>query len=1030
MPIQQNLRVRRNIIIIFFIFVTILITARILWNMSFQSVNQPYAVDGVLDLRDWEAAESRPITLDGEWEIYSHTWLTSHGDLDEQVGNRQLIDVPGSWSAQMDSGQGTPYGYGSYRLQILVNPDTDLNYSLRIPSVRSASALYVNGRLLAQSGELGESLEEYKANNVPYSATFTSNDEAIIEVVIQAANFKDPRNSGIIRSIKFGTERAVASETQLSIFMQQMVAVVFLIHAIYAFILFFVGAKERRLLYFSLLTLSAMFMNILGSEEKILNLWLPISYEWGFKLVALSMIGVAYTLLQCIPHRDSRFWRIFHPIFSILCVCSVILAILLPVRYGVSFQLLYILLITTSIVLALIALLRDSMKNLRNNLLLFLSLTALGSSFAWWTYFLFTGIKVIYYPFDLIIAAACFASIWFKKYFQVNHETQKLAAKLMEADKVKDEFLANTSHELRNPLHGILNMSQAVLERERHSLNERSRRDIGTVISVGRRMSVMLDDLLDSVRLQEKKPRLQYKCFSLQTIVMGVFDMLYFMTKGKPVRLINKIPENFPYIFADENRTIQILFNLLHNALKYTNEGEVTIQGYVKKGRAFITISDTGIGMDAETLNRVFLPYEQASVETTMIEGGFGLGLSISKKLVELQGGELQARSVPDKGTTFIFSLPLAESSQIQEMPKEGANPSVWLDETLATNHDVSTERITFKEDRPRVLLIDDDPVNLNVLETILSAENYDMMTVTSGKKALVALEEGDWDLVITDVMMPHMSGYELTRRIRERFTLTELPILLLTARSQPLDIELGFLSGANDYVTKPVEPLEIKARVMALTEVRKSVRDRIKLEASWLQAQIQPHFLFNTLNAITALSEIDTKRMRKMLDAFSSFLRHKINFRNIDDMIFIEEELSIVRSYLTIEQERFQDRLQVHWEIDHYSYFKIPLLTIQPLVENAVRHGIMKRSRGGEIWIRVVEENKYIRFSVVDNGVGIEETVQKQVMDKSPSEGFGVGLYNTNLRLIRKYGKGLQIESTKEQGTTISFTIDKNNTK
>src|SRR5690625_7730878 len=124
------------------------------------------------------------------------------------------------------------------------------------------------------------------------------------------------------------------------------------------------------------------------------------------------------------------------------------------------------------------------------------------------------------------------------------------------------------------------------------------------------------------------------------------------------------------------------------------------------------------------------------------------------------------------------------------------------------------------------------------------------MMGVTSGSKALALLDLQEWDLVISDVMMQHMSGYELTRTIRERFTMTELPILLLTARSQSIDIEKGFLSGANDYVIKPVDALEIRSRVRVLTEVKRSAREQLQMEAAWLQAQIQPHFLFNTLNA------------------------------------------------------------------------------------------------------------------------------------------------------------------------------------
>ncbi|MBE1556539.1 ATP-binding protein [Sporosarcina limicola] len=1020
-----------NVFFIVSLFLIILTGSRILWIVSFHNTDQPYAVDGEMDLRDWDATKGRTINLDGQWEFYHHVWLVGDENQKEPLGdNPQFIQVPGDWSASLQPEDTTPYGYGSYRLRILVNPENDLNYSIRIPSVRSSSALYVNGRLLAKSGEPGENEREYVAQNVPYSSTFTTNGSNVIEVVVQAANFKDPRDSGIVRSIKFGMEDAIVRETQLSVAMQQMVAVVFLMHAVYALILFLVGTRERRLLYFSLLTVSAMFTNLLGGEEKFLHYWFSIDYEWSFKLVHLSMIGIAYALFQCIVPQLPAYWRKVVPGYVALCGVTALLSLFLSAKYIVMLQPLYIMLIVTSMLITIVSLLRTSMKDIKDNILLILSLVAFASSFVWWGFFLTTGIKIVYYPFDLIVSTACFASVWFRRYFQVHFETKKLAAKLQRADKKKDEFLANTSHELRNPLHGILNISHAVLEREQHTLNERSIRDLGTVLSVGRRMSLMLNDLLDAMSLQESALRLQFRSFSIQTITTGVFDMLHFMTEGKSVRLVNHIPKNFPQVFADENRVIQIVFNLLHNAVKYTNEGEVSIQGYVKDGRAHIVISDTGIGMDREMMGRVFEPYEQGNPVKTMIEGGFGIGLSVSKQLVELHGGTLQVSSVPNQGSKFSFSLQLSDSTDCLVETETEIAASLVVESTLDTSSapidSIGGQQPQIFADRPRILVVDDDPVNLKVLETILSLERYDIMTVTSGKKALDVLGSREWDLVISDVMMPQMSGYELSRTIRKRFTLTELPILLLTARSRSEDIENGFLSGANDYVTKPVDALEIRSRVRALTEVKQSVRERLQMEAAWLQAQIQPHFLFNTLNAIVALSEIDLNRMRKLLEVFSNFLRDKFKFQNVDELAPIEDELSTVRSYLYIEHERFGDRLQVDWEIDECEQLKIPLLTIQPLVENAIKHGIMKRSRGGKILIRISNYETYAEISVEDDGIGMDEGLLQRVPGRRSNTGSGVGLLNTDLRLKRHFGKGLQIISKPGHGTSVSFIVHK----
>lgn len=1023
-----------KIFIIVSLFLMILTGARILWIVTLHNSQQPHAINGQLDLRQWDANKGRTVTLDGQWEFYPDIQLMS---VEKVIDDKaQFIQVPGGWN-QSISAENSPYGYGSYRLQVLVNPKDEVTYSVRIPSIRSSSELYVNGRLLSKSGQPGKTAQETIAYNIPYSASFTTNGRNVIDIVIHVANFKDPRNSGIVRSIKFGKEEAIAREAQFSVTMQQMVAIVFLMHAVYALILYLVGNREKRLLYFALLTISAMFTNLLGSDEKLLSYWFPINYEWGFKLVHLSMVSLAYALLQCVKHQFPTSWRKFFPYFFALCGLSILMSLLLSAHYVIILQPLYTTLMGISITLTIISMFYTSIKKIKDNTLLLLAIMAFGNNLIWWGLFLITGIKIVYYPFDLIIAVACFASFWFKRYFKVHSEAHELTKKLQRSDKLKDEFLANTSHELRNPLHGILNISKAVLEREQLTLHNKSIKDLETVLSVGRRMTLMLNDLLDTMSLKEHTYRLKYQTFSIDTVATGVLDMLQFMTEGKQIRLINDIPEDFPQVFADENRVIQIVFNVLHNAVKYTDEGTIAIRSFVKDGRAQIVISDTGVGIDEETMKRIFEPYEQAYLGNTIIEGGFGLGLSISKQLVELHGGTLQVKSVLGQGSEFSFTLQLADDTIDQQ---DAVNVSTILSSyniarsalaATAIHVDDRTEpQLKIVENRPRVLVVDDDPINLRVIESILTLEKFDIVTVTSGKKALAILDTKEWDLIISDVMMPQMSGYELTRRIRQRFTIAELPILLLTARSQSQDIENGFLAGANDYVVKPVDALEIRSRVRALTEVKQSTHERLRMEAAWLQAQIQPHFFFNTLNAILALSEIDMKRMRNLLEAFSDYLRESFKFQNLDELVSIEEELSLVRSYLFIEQERFGDRLQVTWDIEENIQLLIPALTIQPIVENAVRHGITKQVQGGNIRIRVLDYVNYVEISVTDDGVGMDEVMVQRLLVRQTANKSGVGLLNTNLRLKQHYGEGLQINSKLEVGTTISFIVLKNNAK
>ncbi|WP_438347938.1 ATP-binding protein [Paenibacillus sp. FA6] len=1009
-----------KVLAIAILFVIVLTGLRLLWITAFDDSDQPEIVAGQLDLRDWDFSENPSITLDGEWEFHPYTWLVEGDHLTET--NRKFLNVPGNWGPVLNPDDHSPYGFGSYRLRILVNPENDLIYGIRIPSVRSASELYINGQLLAKSGEVGKSEQAYTAWNIPYSASFVTNDSQIIEVVVQVSNFSDPRSSGIARSFKFGAERDLARKTQLSVALQLLVASVFLVHAVFSCILFLVGIRDKRLLYFAVVLISAMLMTLLGSDEKVLLDWFPTNYIMALRNLCFVMVIMSYALIQCVKPQLVAFSRKFFLSYSALCGVIVLLTIILPMGYLMVIPRFYLLFVIISAMITVFALLRMPFKKVYENVFLVLAIIALLSNSVWWGIFLATGIKVIYYPFDLIISIVCLAAVWFRRYHQMHLDTKEFAMKLQQADKFKDEFLANTSHELRNPLHGILNMSQAVLERERQTLNAKSLSDLETVLSVGRRMSLLLNDLLDVTSLKEGSPKLQLKTFSIQTVISGVIDMLYFMTEGIPIRFDNDIPDDYPPVFADKNRVIQVLFNLLHNAAKYTNEGVITIEGYVKGNNAHIVITDTGIGMDEETSQNVFIPYEQGRHGESMIEGGLGLGLSISKQLIELHGGTIQVHSILGTGSEFTFTLPISDAPIDNEM----SAPDDLVKLATAKSLIQLEAQHELVVDQPRILVVDDDPINLQVINSILSSDHYDIVTVTSGEKALATLHEKEWDLVISDVMMPQMSGYELTQMIRQRFSITELPVLLLTARSQPADIENGFLSGANDYVTKPVNALELRSRVRALASVKQSMHERLRMEAAWLQAQIQPHFLFNALNTVIALSEIDLERMRKVLDAFSLLLRGKFQFDNINELAPIDEELSLVQAYLLIEKERFGDRLRVIWEIDECPDLMIPSLTIQPLVENAIHHGLMKRITGGQLTIRISDHDTYVEISVADDGIGIDEAALQGLLERTPNSQSGIGLLNTDLRLKRLFGKGLQITSAPNRGTTVSFNVYK----
>lgn len=1011
----------RKVFSIVLIFIAILTVFRFTWLHLFATPDHPHAIQGELDLSNWEQISDYSITLDGEWEFYPNTFIMGNDRENESI----FIQVPGDWTESATFPD--TYGFGSYRLKISIDPEKGSMYGIRIPNISSSSELYINGELQMQVGRPAKDKQQYEPLNFPYSTFFTTGDAREIELVIQVANYDSSLNGGIVHSLKFGLADNLIKSTSFETNIVIVACVIYLFHAMYSFIVYLVGNRDRQLLYFSLMIVCVVLGTLSG--ERLLFAWLPLNFEWGVKVTYLTMIAGGYFLLQSLRQQLPVFLRtkIFIP-YAILSGVLVLLIFILQAKDNFSLHLLYNIVMLIPCLLVIFVMFRATAKIDKENIFLLLAVVAAIGSLIWLLIIEAWQIEMVSYPFDLMIALTCFATYWFKQYFRILDESRKMTIKLQEADKVKDDFLVTVAHEMRNPLHGILNISQSVVEREKGILREKSVQDLELLITVGRRMSLLLNDLLELAKFRENRISIQLEDVSIHSVAESVIDMLRYMTEGKPLALVNRIPCDFPHVLADENRLNQILFNLLYNGIKYTNAGEVSVQATIEGDWAKISVSDTGIGMDEEFLEKAFHPYEQATHGTRSIDRGFGLGLAICKQLVELHGGTLRVSSKLNEGSVFTFTLKRSVTETQQELiastVEKTAEEQRMSNEALVEKNAIESENLQVI----RILAVDDDPVNLKVLESIFSLAPYEIVTVTGAQEALAMLDVGKWDLVISDVMMPNMSGYALTSQIRERYSMLELPVLLLTAYGRDEDIEAGFLAGANDYVTKPMNAVELKSRVQSLTKLKRSVSERLRMEAAWLQAQIKPHFMINTFNSIVALSRLDLDRMDDLIQELSNYIRLSIDFQNTDGLAPLEYELQLVHSYLFIMKQRFGDRLNVVWEVDEHIQLDIPPLTIQPLVENAVNHGILKRSQGGEthICICIKDQGRFAEISIIDNGVGMDAVTLKQLLNRKSERRKGIGLLNIERRLKQLFGNGLKIESKLGEGTTISFMIPK----
>lgn len=1021
-------------------FISVLLSLRSLWSEVFRTAEHPDAVQGVLDMRGWPFEESPTIALNGEWEFYPGE-LVSHEDIARMSTKRpHFIQVPGDWRSAFPAGSESSFGYGTYRLRILIDKPLDQPYAFWFRDLEASSAVEINGKIGAAIGQPAEKAEGYWPRNVSYTASYTSEGEKEIELLIRVANFDNPIEGGIAKSIRFGSQAALDTERWYSIGFQLVTFIVLILHSMYACILFLFNPRRQKafLVFFFLLVASSI--SVVSDHDQLLTLWLPLDYAGVLKARLLSYMWMSFfiLLLARIFSGHAGFAKLFRTYTAILVLYSTVVLAGSPALIYYTFEAkVFTVLYLFPLIWFIFIIAKMIIQNQQDAIFLQLTATSIISSAVWVAFNFYMEITSVYYPIDVFAAIVGFSAYWFKKYFRNSVENIKLNEQLTRADKMKDQFLANTSHELRTPLHGIMNIARNIATKQKHAMDNEALEDLELLITVSRRMSHLLDDLLDIVRIKENRILLQKEPLPVQSVVSGVFGMLRFMAEGKPVQLKMDIDESMPPVLADEKRLVQILFNLLHNALKFTEEGTISVSARVLNGRAVIHVSDTGAGMDEETQARVFLPYEQGA-RGKGDSRGIGLGLSICKQLVELHEGEFTVRSEIGKGSVFSFSLPLADSQSLPAVKSSPPPRTEAFEETAVSRFSTEAapnERTSeplalpsFGEEKANILIVDDDPVNLKVLAGILSAEAYHVRSATSAREALEILSTQQWDLLVTDVMMPQMSGYELTQKVRERFTAAELPVLLLTARSEPEDIYTGFMSGANDYVTKPVDALELKYRIWSLIALKQSVNERLRMEAAYLQAQIHPHFLFNTLNSIMALSDLDIERMRKLGEAFTSYLRISFDFLSTGKLVALSHELELVHAYLYIEKERFEERLSVQWEVDPHLDLLLPPLSIQPLVENAVRHGVLRRAKGGNVLIRIVRQTDSTLIEVRDDGVGMEQEKIRHILDPVQNSKGGIGLSNTNRRLTQLYGQGLSIQSKAGEGTSVSFVIPDRN--
>ncbi len=387
-------------------------------------------------------------------------------------------------------------------------------------------------------------------------------------------------------------------------------------------------------------------------------------------------------------------------------------------------------------------------------------------------------------------------------------ESAKLLAEA--ANQAKSEFLANMSHEIRTPMNGILGMSQLGLQEKEP---EKMRHQLQRVNQSGRLLLGIINDILDFSKIEAGKLELDPQPFRLEQFEDELKSLLIGLAKNKNIDFhihcqwlgycqtspqcgnsMQCQKQCMAYLYADNLRLRQVLINLVSNAIKFTEFGEVNLRLTLDNGWLECVVEDTGVGMTPEQQAKLFHVFTQADTSITRKHGGTGLGLVISERLVRLMGGgDIKIQSQPGVGSSFRFRVPLRQCS-----PEEESRLLTQLEERKGPPPALTG----------RVLLVEDNIINQEVVSAHLEHLGVDFVIASNGKEALEESKKQDFDLVLMDIQMPIMDGYQATRAIRE-FNQT-IPIIALTAAAMVEDKNRALDAGMNDHLTKPIEPAQL----------------------------------------------------------------------------------------------------------------------------------------------------------------------------------------------------------------------------
>lgn len=415
-------------------------------------------------------------------------------------------------------------------------------------------------------------------------------------------------------------------------------------------------------------------------------------------------------------------------------------------------------------------------------------------------------------------------------------ELEKQRQRAFELTDAKSKFLANMSHELRTPMNSILGLTELMLEKV--DLEPRNKERLEVVLNSGKRLMTLINDILDLSKIEAGKVEVLHEDVILEEIITEVSSAISMLANEK--KIVYEVVRNIdPHtvISTDRGKVVQVLINLLGNAVKYTDEGSVALNISVENEMLNFEVIDSGIGISQEEIDVIFEEFRQSNSSNSRRRGGTGLGLAISNRLAEILDGNLDVKSEINQGSTFIFSIPFNPVKLFNKDDKQnivGITPALKdenkpipiIDQDLELNSNFRSETVNSESEviQPvneiaglEILIVDDDPNTLFTLAEIVQEANCNPIIAHNGKECLELLELNTPDLILLDIIMPEMDGFKTIKQIKQNNKWSDIPVIAVTAKAMKEDNEIILKHGFTDYIPKPVNPAFVEHKIQQL---------------------------------------------------------------------------------------------------------------------------------------------------------------------------------------------------------------------